>query len=202
MKKILLLAITLLTVMTAGAQNEQGEASITPRAGLNLATLAGDKDGKLLPSYALGFDVEWGLTNNLGLTAGLFFSQQGEKDKTHDLTLRLGYVNVPFTVHFYPIKRLAFKAGVQIGFLASKKAKQGDTKIDFDRLEAMKILPKEFNNVDVSIPMGISYEIKNFMLDVRYNMGLTRVFKESAGYDSYRNSVIQFSLGYRFSLGD
>lgn len=201
MKKMMMLAVTLLAIVNVSAQNEEGESSMMPKAGLTLATLAGDKDAKLLPSFVAGFEYEYGVTDNIGLVAGIQFSEQGEKDKDHDLTMRLGYVNVPLMVQFYPVKGLALKAGAQLGFLVSKKAKIGDTKFDFDNLEARGIIPSEFRKFDLAIPMGISYEYENFVLDARYNLGLIGIFKKEAVIDdNYRNSVLQFTLGYRIQF--
>lgn len=203
MKKMIMLAMMLMAVVNVSAQNEEGESSVMPKVGLNLATLAGDKDAKILPSFVAGFEYEYGVSDNVGLVAGIQFSEQGEKDKEHDLTMRLGYINVPLLVQFYPVKGLALKAGAQLGFLASKKAKIGDTKYDFDKLEAMGIIPSEFRKFDLAIPMGISYEYANFVLDARYNLGLIGIFKKSAGYDeTFRNSVFQFTLGYKISFSD
>ena len=64
--------------------------------------------------------------------------------------------------------------------------------------------------VDFSIPMGISYEYKNFVVEGRYNLGVTKVFKDKelniggesidlSGTDT-KNSVFQFTLGYKFEL--
>ena len=203
MKKMMMLAVTLLAIVNVSAQNEEGESSMMPKAGLTLATLAGDKDAKLLPSFVAGFEYEYGVTDNIGLVAGIQFSEQGEKDKDHDLTMRLGYVNVPLMVQFYPVKGLALKAGAQLGFLVSKKAKIGDTKFDFDNLEARGIIPSEFRKFDLAIPMGISYEYENFVLDARYNLGLIGIFKKEAVIDdNYRNSVFQFTLGYRIPFSN
>lgn len=200
MKKMMMLAMTLFAVVAVSAQNEEGMSSIMPKVGLNLATLAGDKDAKILPAYVGGFEYEYGLTDQVGLAAGVLYSEQGEKDKTNDLTLRLGYVNVPLMVQYYPVKGLALKAGAQLGFLVSKKAKVGGVKYDIDKLEAFGF-PKEYRKFDLAIPMGISYEIANIVLDARYNLGLIGIFKKDAGYDeTYRNSVLQFTLGYRIQF--
>ena len=51
-------------------------------------------------------------------------------------------------------------------------------------------------SVDVSIPVGLSYEYSNFVLDARYNFGVTKVFENS----DTKNSVFQFTLGYKFEL--
>ena len=50
--------------------------------------------------------------------------------------------------------------------------------------------------VDLSIPIGLSYEFSNFVIDGRYNWGLTKVAKDS---DS-KNSVFQNTLGYKLPL--
>ena len=52
------------------------------------------------------------------------------------------------------------------------------------------------NTFDLSIPVGLSYEYNNFVLDGRYNFGVTNIAK---GVNT-KNSVFQFTLGYKFEL--
>ena len=52
------------------------------------------------------------------------------------------------------------------------------------------------NKVDLTIPVGLSYEFCNVVVDARYNWGLTKVIKEQ----KVRNSVFQFTVGYKFEL--
>lgn len=54
----------------------------------------------------------------------------------------------------------------------------------------------KLKKVDFAIPVGISYEYMNVILDARYNIGLTKVYDNIDG----KNSVFTFSAGYRFSL--
>jgi hypothetical protein len=42
--------------------------------------------------------------------------------------------------------------------------------------------------------MGISYEFSNFIIDARYNLGLTKVIKDGIGS---KNSVIMLTVGYK-----
>ena len=51
---------------------------------------------------------------------------------------------------------------------------------------------------DLSIPVGASYEYMNVILDARYNLGLTNIYK----YDliKSKNRVITVTVGYRFNL--
>ena len=48
----------------------------------------------------------------------------------------------------------------------------------------------------LSIPVGLSYEFEQVVLDARYHLGLTKV---SEGFD-WRNSAFTFTVGYRFGL--
>ena len=60
-------------------------------------------------------------------------------------------------------------------------------------------IPSDFRKFDIAIPMGISYEYANFVIDARYNLGLIGVFKDES---KYRNSVFQFTLGYKLPMGN
>jgi len=46
------------------------------------------------------------------------------------------------------------------------------------------------------VPVGLSYEYKSFVIDARYNIGVTRV----AEGDESRNRVFQITLGYKINL--
>jgi len=198
MKKFLLLVMTLISATTLFAQNEEGEATVMIKGGMNVATLAGDPNAKARISYLAGLEFEYGLSDKFGLVAGVQYSDQGERDDVNDITWRLGNINVPLLCQYYIVKGLAVKAGVQLGFLVSKKATYKGENYDFDKLESLGLIPSEFRKFDLAIPMGISYEFANFVLDARYNLGLIGIFKESSSYeDNYRNRVFQLSLGYK-----
>lgn len=198
MKKFMLMAVVaLMAAISVNAQNEEGGWTIMPKVGMNLATWAGDPDAKWLSGYMGGFEVEFGATENIGLVAGLHYSLQGEKDDVNKTKFMFGYTNVPLLVQFYPVKGLAIKAGVQLGFAASKKYTKDGVRYDIDYLKAIGVLPSDYNfrKFDLDIPMGISYEYQNIVLDARYNLGLINIV---TGNDlSCRNSVFQFSLGYK-----
>ena len=86
------------------------------------------------------------------------------------------------------VKGLAVKLGVQPGFNVSNKIKQNN-------LDAFKN-PFKAQSVDVSIPVGVSYEYNNIQLDARYNWGIRKAYKN---FDA-KNSVFQITLGYKFDL--
>ena len=76
--------------------------------------------------------------------------------------------------------------GLQPGFIVSSKLKADKTSTS-----------QEHQTLDLSIPFGLSYEFQKFVVDARYNLGLTKVNK---GNGSVRNSVFQITLGYRLDL--
>lgn len=229
MKRIILTIIAVLTItVSTFAQPEAGTFSIIPRLGVTLAKLSGDDlmvaDGfslspKYLPGMMAGVDLEYQLTNALAVSAGAFYSQQGDKyddyteahdittkkwSETRDIKNKIDYVNVPVMLSIYGARNLAFKIGAQFGF--NIKAKTEMTSISFVRgedgnasTENVTKLKGDINvkKFDFSIPIGISYEYMNVILDARYNIGLTKVYSK---IDTGKNCVFSFSAGYRFKL--
>ena len=195
MKKIMMIAAMMVAVLSANAQNEVGQVTLKPTVGMNIATLTKTNDSKVRVGLAAGLEAEFGVAENFGLTAGVLYSMQGCKWKEGDesLTYKIDYINIPILAQYYVVKGLAIKAGIQPGFKASAKAKAsaGSNSISGD-LEDVK-------GFALSIPFGVSYEYSSFVLDARYNLGVTKAFKDSWNTDS-KNSWFMISLGYKFAL--
>ena len=195
MKKIMMIAAMLVAVLSANAQNEVGQVTLKPMVGLNLATLTGLNDNKVRVGLAAGAEAEFGVAENFGITAGVLYSMQGTKWSEGDetLTYKMDYINIPILANYYVTKGLAIKAGLQPAFKASAKVKasEGSNSISGD-LEGV-------SSFTLSIPFGLSYEYASFVFDARYNLGVTKVFKEN-GDKTPKNSVFMFSVGYKFAL--
>ncbi len=210
MKKILMIAIVLMTTMHVNAQNEEGEWSFMPKVGLGIADMTGklldDNSYTLKPIFSLvaGVEAEYAATEQLSIATGFMYSTQGSKAQgAHKYEINMDYINIPLTFMYYPIPNcgLALKTGAQIGFTVRKKLKVDGARIDLDHAESMaKALgePTAFNKADVSIPFGISYEFMSFVLDARYNLGLTNIFKNDP--ENCKNSVWQFTIGYKLGF--
>lgn len=188
MKKFLLAAVLMLSSVAAFAQHEVGAFTIQPKVGLNLAKLVGSDivDTKIRPAFVAGVECEYQVADIFSLTGGVLYSQQGVKIKNADQKAQLDYINVPILANVYVVKGLAVKAGVQPGFNVRHKKKEGGVTADMPNV----------NKVDLTIPVGLSYEFCNVVVDARYNWGLTKVIKEQ----KVRNSVFQFTVGYKFEL--
>jgi hypothetical protein len=187
---------------------------------MNIASMTKTEgDSKVRVGIAAGVEAEYGITESFSLSAGLLYSMQGVKgngsfdldffdeyfnyegdaEYTGKATVKLDYINIPILANYYVIPGLAIKAGIQPAFNVSKKVKfEGDV-ISGNKKEHVNVDQKINDGVKAfqfAIPVGISYEYKNFVLDARYNIGVTKAFK----YTDSRHSVFQITLGYKFAL--
>lgn len=186
MKKILFAAM-LMFASTSFAQHAIGSLTIQPKVGLNIANITKGDNNDPRYGVAAGAEFEYQATDIFSISAGALYSMQGAKYS--GTTVKLDYINVPILANVYVAKGLAVKLGIQPGFNVNSKGSvsYGSVKEEGD-IDA--------KSVDFSIPVGISYEYNNFVIDGRYNFGTTKIFD---GSDS-KNSVFQITLGYKFDL--
>lgn len=197
MKKMFLAVAMMLASVATFAQNEAGQITIQPKIGLNIANITDADDANARIGLAAGAEFEYGVTKMFGISAGLIYSMQGAKTTVEgdyedvDCTMKLDYLNIPILANVYVAKGLAIKLGVQPGFKLSSKLKgeSNGNSVEVDLDEGVK-------GFDLSIPLGLSYQYQNFVLDARYNFGVTKIVDDS---DS-KNSVFQITLGYKFAL--
>jgi hypothetical protein len=225
MKKLMMIAAFVVACVSANAQNKPGQFSIQPKIGVTITTLTGDlkqiqgelpnvilSDKKATAGITAGVEAEYQVNELLGVAAGVNYSMQGcafddntttAGYKYKDGALSLGYINIPIVANFYVYKGLALKTGVQFGFMTSAKnkltAEANGTTVEV-KDDVKSDACKTF---DFAIPVGASWEFKNgIVIDARYNIGLTKVFKEeyrNAGFTS-KNSVFLATVGYKFKL--
>ena len=207
MKKLMILMAILTMAVVAKAQHEEGDFMVQPKVGLNIATLS-DAD-KAIADLHFGLEAEYMVSDNFSLGLGAILSNQGAKYDYWDeygqnkYTVDLDYVHVPILASYYVLPGLAVKAGVQPGFKMRAKAKFDDRTIDLDELYKLgsNMLGEDIkvSKFDLSIPVGISYEYKNIVLDARYNWGLIKVMNVG---DAFYNRCFMLSLGYKLELGN
>ena len=192
-----MIAALMVATLSASAQNEVGQVTLQPKVGINIANMTGDTwvDKKAKVGLVAGVEAEYGITENFGLDFGLLYSMEGCKLKTSgmdkSLSVNLDYINIPILAQFYAAKGFAIKAGIQPAFNVRHKASYDGESAN---LKDAGIETKSFN---FSIPVGLSYEYQSFVLDARYNIGVTKLFKDA---DQGRNSTFSITLGYKFAL--
>ena len=190
--------IAALMVASLSASAQEVGAFIKPMAGATLSTMTGDLDDlKMKIGFTGGVELGYQFHEMFALTAGALYTMQGARvSNSHTkYMINMNYLNVPVMLAVYPVQGFGIKAGAQFGFLM--KAKQGDTDMkDF------------FKKSDFSIPVGLSYEFDDAVIELRYNIGLSNILKAEVD-DEYsvfygaqidskvRNSVIQLTFGYR-----
>ena len=202
--KHLLPIIVALMPLMSNAQSEVGSLNIQPKIGLNIATMPAG-DAKSRKAFAAGVEAEYFVHQNVSLSVGAIYSQQGFRDSKEigitdmaapdaDCNLILDYINIPIMANIYASNGLAVKAGIQPGFRIRSKFKltADGTTINADNFT---------RNFDLAIPLGVSYEFNNLQFDIRYNIGITNatrdIYTESG---NAKNRVVQISLGYKFWL--
>ena len=185
MKKIMILAVMMVASLTASAQ-----WSVTPKVGINLANITDAEDASMKFGLVAGADLAYRISNPFAISVGAFYSMQGAKEKEDGVTVKLNadYINIPILANFYVAPGFALKAGIQPGLNVVHKAKA-----EYNGNSAETDI-EHFNSIDLSIPLGISYEFSDFVIDARYNLGLAKINKNDG---SIRNSVIQITVGYK-----
>ena len=167
MKKLFLLATIMLASVGAYAQHAVGSFTLQPKVGMTIANLTGDNNSDSRIGFVGGAELEYQATDIFSVSAGVLYSMQGAKYSENNLT---------------QTAKLDY-FNVNSKFEASKGGSSLQSDIDA-------------KTVDFSIPVGLSYEYSNVVLDARYNWGLTKTYE---GVDS-KNSVFQITLGYKFDL--
>ncbi len=205
MKKILVAFLFLTAVLTVSAQAPvAGSFSLIPKVGVVLSKFSdhtiyssvdvgkdSENKAKFGPGFSVGVEGEYMAHPNIGVSLGLMYAHEGTDHDLKGAEVGLDYLNVPLMANFYVTPQLAFRVGAQAGFLMGDNlgtAYSGETSSE-----------RTFQKVDFSIPIGVQFEYQRLMLGMRYNWGLTRVFKES-DYFKEKNQVIQIDLGYRIPL--
>ena len=182
---------------------------------------------KYRPGLVIGADVEYQFSDKLAASTGLFYSEQGYKMplgveemigksvySIEDFKWKVSYLNMPIMLHGSLFRGLSVNAGVQLGYCLSGTGIQTIRKrtlLEGNAPEMKPANPDDFSKstteynikestkaFDVSIPIGLSYEFSNIIIDARYNIGLTNTNKLDD--DKMRNRVFMFTLGYRFAL--
>ncbi len=210
----------LTVIATARAQHDVGTWTVTPKVGMNLAMMTEDNvdyqsldgvvegplDSKMTVSFVAGAEGEYQLHKMVALGAGLLYSRQG-MDYKHDglsSTTKLDYLNVPLTANVYVAKNLALKTGVQLGFCVGKHGAaesqlfpHGDNYLTYHTSHPVWSSGDFYRSFDLSIPLGVSYDYKNFRADLRYNFGL--IDQSNDGF-KMMNRVVQLTIGYSFEV--
>lgn len=178
------------------------------------------KAGKYREGLVAGIDLQYQATDLLALSVGAFYARQGCKYNDSDLSdltpgsytgysdcrTSLDYVNVPVMAHVYIAEGFSLNAGIQAGMLVGEKLhfETTDVTVNKDYSYTYSNQGQQFDSkslgtrsLDIAIPVGFSYEYANVVIDLRYNIGLTKVYNYM---DNCRNKAFVLTVGYKVDL--
>ncbi len=209
-RKTLMSFLLLILSMQVHAQQETGSLMICPKVGLNIASCTNNDGYSPRVGLVAGLDFQYQIVKRFACLVGLHYSMQGLEGPLPFTDnwmysvnrTKMDYINIPILAKFYVYKGLSVNAGIQPGFNVISKTKNSTFYYpELDPPTAFKA-----NTFDFSIPLGISFEFQNVVLDARYNFGLTKMAKNVSNVISpendsdidAKNRVFQFSVGYKF----
>ena len=187
--------------LAALAQSQEtGRWSVTPRVGINSSTMSGqdvyvDFNRLVKPKRQIGFvagaEVEYRYMKPLSTAVGVWYSGEGFRytEIDGDAHTNLDFLNFSALENFYIADGLAIKAGLQLGYLLNVKSVVDGRSED---------IGNSFKKLNVSIPIGLSYEYRNVVLDARYNIGLTNLCDIELLDETWRTNSLWLTAGYRF----
>ena len=215
MKKFIMLASMMLACITGFAQMQPGVFSITPKLGLNVATMSNSANANSRIAFVAGVDFQYQINRQFSFALGTIYSQQGISDDPW--TLKTDYINLPFTVNYYPVKGLGIYVGVEPGILVRDKAE-----IFYGQHSGVVTLPnvgdktKEYKDEYglkyegifeqglgakrgvLALPIGVNYEFDDCVFGIKYSIGLGNAIV-GRGVNCTHN-VLQITLGYKFNV--
>ena len=201
MKKFFTFIAAAFMAISASAQSEAGSFTLQPNVGFTYTTATGDNGEGSKGAFALTAGVEgmYMVNDQFGLALGLNYtgynvSQESFKD---DVIYSNYYFNIPVMANYYVAPGLALKAGIAVNFLSTAKI-DGYDEYEFalGRKTIAKTKVKDFyKSTFFSIPVGASYEFNDFVFNLRYNFGISKV---SDLCEDGSVNALTFTVGYKF----
>jgi hypothetical protein len=193
MKRMILVFLTACSAVVASAQIQFGI-----KAGINFADLSISQStpGSSFSSktdFNAGILASIPLSGNLYLQPEIMYSGQGGSTSDSFIVagkLNYDYLNIPVLIKYQLSSGLFAETGPQVGFLLSANFKAGSQSLDEK---------SNSQTTDFSWAFGLGYKIPDAGLgiDLRYNLGLTNIAKDSGSADeTVKNSVFQIDLFY------
>ncbi|WP_264566872.1 porin family protein [Flavobacterium sp. N3904] len=209
MKKQILTLITILIIAVGNAQ----EAKFGVKAGLNIATLSGDRypDSQILPGFVIGGFAAVKLSEKFIFQPELLFSfqgtayrnyyDQGYNDYYSQENMNLNYLLIPLMAKCYVAKKFSLEFGPQFGFLLAARTNSfnyttiGDGAYDTNSVN----IKDQFKTFDFGLNVGAGYDFTDkWGINLRYNFGLNNIAQnENTNYTS-NNQVLSVTGSYKF----
>ena len=212
MKNLLIIAMISLFGLTI--VNAQNNVEFGIKGGVNLADITGDEvdsfDGRTC--FHFGVMAEFNISDSFSFQPELLYSCQGsDYSETVDLinepaiairkavavngTIKVDYLNIPLMAKYYAGENFSIEVGPQVGFLLSAK-----NEYDFAGESTEEDIKDYVKGIDFGVNFGLGFKLESGInFGARYNLGLSDANDDPDLADvTYKNNVIQFSVGYFF----
>ena len=200
MKKLLTIIAAVLMAISASAQSDAGSFTLQPNVGFTYTTATGDWGEGTDGAFGLTAGVEgmYMINDKFGAALGLNYTgyNTSVEDGKDDVIYSNYYFNIPLTANYYVAPGLALKAGFAVNLLSTAKIDGYDEyELSLGRFTVAKTKVKDiYESTFFSIPVGASYEINDFVFNLRYNIGLGDVKKGASG----TFNALSCTVGYKF----
>lgn len=198
-------------------EHDQWDGYIAPKLGVGVSSLPG-AGGKPEFSYLFGTYIEVFVTKNLGISFEMDYQHQGANSVKSSIEIpttdadgnvmgskvysgkydyNINYINTNYLIHWYPWPYRPFSVytGLQLSRLVTAKSKvHGGSNTD---------IKDEIHEGEFNIPIGASYEWKQWQFDVRYFISpreLASSNKAKQILGNARNMMLSFSVAYRIKI--
>ena len=193
MKKIFAFIAAAFMAISVSAQSEAGSFTLQPNVGFTYSTATGDGGKSVDGAFGLTAGVEgmYMVNDQFGAAFGLNYTGYNVS-KTflkEDVIYSNYYFNIPVTANYYVAPGLALKAGIAFNILSTAK-------VDGEDEVGMIKFKDYYKSTFVSIPVGASYEINDFVFNLRYNFGVSNIQKGDDVDGSF--NALTFTVGYKF----
>ncbi len=175
--------------------------------------------GKLHSDFTGGVEAMYQVLPRLAVSAGAMYAAEGcrygdievgtgtTRAGINENRINLEYLQVPVMLRYYVAKGLSVNAGLRLGFLLSANHEFDAIDITYNEISGTREygdahstdedIKEACKKTTVAIPIGISYEYMNVVLDARYHFPLTKAF--DSGVDG-KVKGFTVTVGYKFDL--
>ena len=135
-----------------------------------------------------------------GVQPEIIFSQQGSKVEinSQNFESNFTYVNIPVILKLYTLAGINIQAGPQFGFITNAETPIQD-QLNPGSYKVQDVKDK-MKSSDFTLALGLGWDLPfGLTIDARYNMGLSKLYKEAPSQqtEDAKNQVFQVSLGFK-----
>jgi len=197
---IVLLFVTSMTFSQDISFGVRGGLTVANLSSIDLASSMWlpSREQKPRTSFNVGIYGQYPLNEKMALQAELFYSGEGVKFKNGGNEapeqIKLNYLSLPVFFKYNIVKNFYAMAGPQISYLLAAHSIYENGSVN---------ISSEHNKIAIGLVPAIGYDWKNFSINLRYQIGLSKLPKSSYGgnlpysNDNVKSNVFSVVVSYK-----